>query len=232
MDTSEWTQSSLVLPKQNTTDGVDACYMDQYDGRIYFYGGSLKYRVYVGGNPGSELSVSTGLGGAFVDIEPGSGQEIRKVLKFRTYNGATVVTLLTYHHNTNQSSRYNLLETEITVTNEYTSKGYTYEKVDNVIGVSSYYGADTFIDGLYAVNRYGLAFTTQAQEHQDVLRVMYASDAIKPLFESLKGYQINNSRLLCVKDTIYIILAKEEHPANSSILLENYILCFDTTMKT
>lgn len=232
MDTSEWTQSSLVLPKQNTTDGVDACYMDQYDGRIYFYGGSVKYRVYVGGNPGSELSVSTGLGGAFIDIEPGSGQEIRKVLKFRTYNGATVVTLLTYHHNTNQSSRYNLLETEITVTNEYASKGYTYERVDNVIGVSSYYGADTFIDGLYAVNRYGLAFTTQAQEHQDVLRVMYASEAIKPLFESLKGYQINNSRLLCVKDTIYIVLAKEGYnAANNSVLLENYVLCYDTTTK-
>lgn len=231
MDTSQWTTSSLTLPNMNTTDGVDATYIDQYDGRLYFYGGSTPYRLYIGGNIGNELTVATGLGGAFIDIEPGSGQEIRKVLKFKTYNGATVVTLLTYHPNTNKSSRYNLLETEITVTNEYAAKGYTYERVDNVLGVSSYYGADTFLDGLYAVNRYGLGFTTHVQENQNNLRMMYCSDAISPIFETLTGYEVNESRLLCINDKVYLILAKPPIGENAQTLLDDIIFVYSPTAK-
>ena len=210
----------------NTTRGVDACYMKHYDGRLYFYGGSQKDRLYIGGNPGNELSVSTGLGGAFVDIEPGSGQEIRSVLKFKTYNGATIITLLTYHPNTSKGARYNLLENTITLTNEYSTSGYTAEMVDSVVGCSSYYGADTFLDGLYSVNRFGLAYTTKVMENQNNVKTEYASDAIEPIFYSLEGEDYTNARLLCIHKTIYIMFY-------DSIVegLDPVIFCYDTALK-
>ncbi|CAJ0596483.1 unnamed protein product [Cylicocyclus nassatus] len=125
----------------NTTGGVDAQYVDQYDGRLYFFGGQIKERLYIGGNPGNELSVSAGLGGAFLDIEPGAGHEI--------------------------------------------PRGYDTEKVDSVTGCCSYFGADTFIDGLYSLTRYGLALTTKVQENQNNLRVNYLSGPIEPIFTDI-----------------------------------------------
>lgn len=235
MDTTQWTTSMLTIPDLNTTRGADACYCDQYDGRLYFYGGSIKERLYIGGNPGMELSVATGYGGAFLDIEPGSGFEIRKVLKFKTYNGATTVTILTYHHNTNKAARYNVLETNITLTNDYATKGYDKEKVDSVVGCSSYYGANTFIDGLYAVNRYGLAFTTNAQENQNNLKVMYCSDAIKPIFTSVLAKDISQSRLLAINNDIYLSFADTRHALATNeaydTVLDDFIFVYDTDLK-
>jgi len=239
MDTSQWTQSSLTIPTLNTTKGVDACFADNYDGRLYFYGGNEKYRLYIGGNPGSELSVATGLGGAFVDIEPGSGQEVRKVLKFKTYNGATVITLLTYHPNTNKGARYNLIETTITVTNEYQASGYTTEKVDSILGCSSYYGADTFLDGIYSINRYGLAYTTKQQENSNALKMTYCSDNIAIAFDSLLGAGVGQSRLLCIKDVIYVLLvdpiASQSDPSGGfkpyDMIMDDYIWCYDSGLK-
>ena len=232
-DLTQWTMSSLKVPKDNTTRGPDATYIDQYDGRLYFYGGSTKYRLYIGGNPGNELSIATGLGGAFVDIEEGSGQEIRKVLKFKGYNGASIVTVLTYHPNTTKSSRYDLVENNITVTNEYSATGYEPEKVEGAIGCSSFYGADTVLDGLYAINRYGLTLTTKVMENQNNIQAKYVSDQIKPLFTSMLGIGVEQSRLLCIGDCIYIMLASTKSGLHgSSIELENYLFVYDTQMRS
>ena len=225
--------SSLKIPKDNTTRGPDATYMDQYDGRLYFYGGSTPYRLYIGGNPGNELSVALGLGGAFVDIEEGSGQEIRKVLKFKGYNGASLVTVLTYHPNTTKSARYDLVENNITVTNEYAATGYQAERVEGAIGCSSFYGADTFLDGLYAINRYGLTITTKVMENQNNIQARYVSDPIKPLFTSMLGTSVEQSRLLCIGDSIYTMLASPTSGvANGEQRLENYLFVYDTQAKS
>lgn len=227
MDSTQWTEGSITMPTQNTTGGVDAQYVDQYDGRLYFYGGQIKERLYIGGNPGNEQSVSTGLGGAFTDIEPGAGYEIRKVLKFKTYNGASTVTILCYHPNSNKSSRYNLIDTNLTLTNEYSSRGYDTEKVDSVTGCNSYFGADTFIDGLYSLTRYGLAVTTKQMENQNNLKVTYLSGPIEPIFTNLNATCVDEARLLCINDRIYFCFSDVETDRLSSI-----IFVYDTLLKS
>lgn len=199
---------------------------DYYDGRLYFYGGSKKDRLYIGGKPGAEKTVATGLGGAFIDIEEGTGLQIKKVLKFVTHNGGTIITALTYHPNTSKGARYNIVETNITLTNESATKGFSAEKVDNVVGCASYYGAGTFLDGLYAINRYGLAITTKTMENQNRLMVQWCSDQVKPLFTDLLGEQITESVLVCINEVIYLILRQSTLEG-----LESVVLVYDIHLK-
>lgn len=207
-DTSQWTNVSLEVPTENTTKGVNARHMTHIDGRLYFWGGDLEYRLYIGGNPGNELSVARGVGGAFVDIEPGTGTSVECVLKHKTYSASSIITVLCGNPNTEQIKRFNLLETNVTVTNELTSKGYMTEEVSNVVGCNSRWGAGVFEDGLYAVNRYGLALTTHAMEYNNQLKVGWVSDQIKPIFTDRLGNRLNNARLVYVDGLIHLVLGE------------------------
>lgn len=225
-DTSQWTNVSLEIPTENTTKGVNARYMTHIDGRLYFWGGDLEYRLYIGGNPGNELSVARGVGGAFVDIEPGTGTSVECVLKHKTYSASSIITILCGNPNTEQIKRFNLLETNVTVTNELTSKGYMTEEVSNVVGCNSRWGAGVFEDGLYAVNRYGLALTTHAMEYNNQLRVGWVSDQIKPIFTDRLGKRLNNARLVYVDGIVHLVLGEEESDA-----LDPVIFCYDIGAK-
>lgn len=225
-DTSQWTNVSLEVPTENTTKGVNARYFTYIDGRLYFWGGDLEYRLYIGGNPGNELSVARGVGGAYVDIEPGTGTKVSCVLKHKTYSASSIVTIMCGNPNTEKVKRFNLLETNVTVTNELTSKGYMTEEVSNVVGCNSRWGAGVFEDGLYAVSRYGLALTTHAMEYNNQLRVGYVSDQIKPLFTDRLGNRLNNARLVYVDGVIHLVFAEQD-----STNLDPVILCYDIGAK-
>ena len=225
-DTSQWTNVSLEVPTENTTKGVNARHMTHIDGRLYFWGGDLEYRLWIGGNPGNELSVARGVGGAFVDIEPGTGTSVECVLKHKTYSASSIITILCGNPNTEQIKRFNLLETNVTVTNELTSKGYMTEEVSNVVGCNSRWGAGVFEDGLYAVNRYGLALTTHAMEYNNQLRVGWVSDQIKPIFTDRLGKRLNNARLVYVDGIVHLVLGQED-----SDNLDPVIFCYDIGAK-
>lgn len=225
-DTSQWTNVSLEVPTENTTKGVNARHLTHIDGRLYFWGGDLEYRLWIGGNPGNELSVARGVGGAFVDIEPGTGTSVECVLKHKTYSASSIITVLCGNPNTEQIKRFNLLETNVTVTNELTSKGYMTEEVSNVVGCNSRWGAGVFEDGLYAVNRYGLALTTHAMEYNNQLRVGWVSDQIKPIFTDRLGKRLNNARLVYVDGIIHLVLGQEDND-----WLDPVIFCYDIGAK-
>ena len=241
-DTSSWTSVSLQLPTENTTKGVDASYFRVHDGRIYFWGGSIRYRLWIGGNPGNELSVARGIGGAFVDIEPGNGMEVKGTAKFQTYNGASIVTIMCSNPNTSKVKRYNLLETNLTISNELATKGFMTEEVANVVGCTSHYGFGAWADGLYTVNRYGLMITTMAMENSNQLRATSVSGNIQPIFNDIKASRLSKSHLLYIDDKLYLIMGAEpgdysERSSDEDIVknlydtLDSLIICYDINTK-
>lgn len=234
-DTSAWTSVSLQLPTENTTKGVDASYVRVHDGRLYFWGGKDKYRLWIGGNPGNELSVARGTGGAFVDIEPGSGIEIKGTAKFKTYNGASIVTIMCSNHNSSKVKRYNLVETNLTISNELSTKGYMAEEVANVVGCTSSHGFGAWADGLYSIYRYGLMVTTMAMEYNSQLRSSPVSENIAPIFNDIKAERLANSHMIYIDDKLYIIMGEEENydTDNDNLYerLDRLILCYDINSK-
>lgn len=230
-DTSVWTSVSLQVPTENTTRGVDASFMRVHDGRLYFWGGSIRYRLWIGGNPGNELSVARGVGGAFVDIEPGNGMEIKGTAKFKTYNGASIVTIMCSNPNTSKVKRYNLLETNITVSNELSAKGYTTEEVANVVGCTSHYGFGSWADGLYTIYRYGLMVTTSAMESNNQLRAVSVSTNISPIFNDIKANRLSKSHMIFIDDIIYVIMGTEKEEDDLYSTLDRLILCYDVNSK-
>lgn len=231
-DTSAWTSVSLQLPTENTTKGVDASYMRVHDGRLYFWGGSDRSRLWIGGNPGNELSIARGVGGAFVDIEPGNGMEVKGTAKFKTYNGASIVTIMCSNPNTSKVKRYNLLETNLTISNELSAKGYMTEEVANVIGSMSHHGFGSWADGLYTIGRYGVMLTTMAMESNNQLRATSVSDPISPIFNDIKANRLIKSNMIFIDDTIYIVMGTES-PQASDLYdeLDRLILCYDVNAK-
>lgn len=225
-DTSVWTHVSTVVPTENTTKGVDASFFRCHDGRLYFWGGTDKYRLWIGGNPGNELSVARGTGGAWVDIEPGSGTEIKGTAKFKTYNGASIVTIMCSNPNSGKVKRFNLLETNLTVSNEISTKGYMTEEVANVVGCTSNWGFGSWADGLYTINRYGLMVTTMAMENNNQLRAISVSDVIEPVFSDRMANRLSNAHMIYINDMVYIVMGDEE-----SDDLDRAILCYDINAK-
>ena len=236
-DTTQWTSVSLTVPTQNDTKGVDANYVRCHDGRLYFYGGSMPNRLYIGGDPGNELSISRGVGGAFVDLDPGTGLEINATHKFKTYNGASIVTIMCGNKNTSAVKRFNLLETNLTITNELQSKGYEAEEIANVIGCNSHWGSGVWADGLYSLSRYGLGVTTQQMEESNTLRVQYVSDAIQPVFTDRISALLSNARMIHCDEVIYFVLSvpdgENETPehAGQHTGLDRIIFCYDINQK-
>lgn len=234
-DTSQWTTSQLKLPGENTTKGVAAQHFACHDSRLYFWGDpSRPYTLYIGGNPGSELSIARGLGGAWVDIEPGTGYEVKGTAKWKTVSGANIVTIMCGNKNTNKVKRFNLVETNIVMTNEVQSKGYMYEEVSNVVGCNSRWGYGVFGDGLYSIGRYGLMLTTMAMEYNSQMRAQSVSEAIEPIFTEQRGKHLSNARMICINDIIYIALADPDIDYNTSEMgsdLAQIIFCYDLNLK-
>lgn len=231
-DTSVWTSVSLQLPSENTTKGVNASYMRVHDGRLYFWGGSDRYRLWIGGNPGNELSVARGTGGAFVDIEPDNGMEVKGTAKFKTYNGASIVTIMCSNQNTSKVKRYNLLETNLTISNELSTKGYSTEEVANVVGSMSHWGFGSWADGLYTINRYGLMLTTLAMESNNQLRAISVSGNVEPIFNDILAERLSNCHMIYINNILYIIMGTEESPKDNIYdNLDCLILCYDINSK-
>ena len=68
-DISQWENSQLQVPSENNTQGPNVTHFASHDSRMYYWGEPGRpYRLYIGGNPGSEFSVARGLGGAWIDI--------------------------------------------------------------------------------------------------------------------------------------------------------------------
>ena len=107
------------------------------DGQLYFWGGAPEYRIWIGGNPGNRFSVSTGTGGGFVDCEPGVGTVVTNVLKFKTQQGASIVTALCDSANSQREHRFNLVETNISLSNEQSAKAWQAEKVAGTVGCNA-----------------------------------------------------------------------------------------------
>lgn len=231
IDISEWTNVQLKIPEENTTKGVNASHFANHDSRLYFWGDPQRpYRLYIGGNPGSELSVARGLGGSFIDIEPGTGIEIMGTAKWKTAAGASIVTMMCGNPNTNMIKRFNLVETNTIITNEISSKGYMYEEVSNVIGCNSRWGYGVFADGLYSISRYGLMITTMAMEYNSQMKSQQVSDVIQPIFTERLGNRLDNARLVFIDGVVYIVLG-EEHSTDKPTNLDQVILCYDVDMK-
>lgn len=231
-DTTQWTNVQLQTPTENTTKGVTATHFANHDSRLYFWGDpDHPYRLYIGGNPGSELSIARGLGGAFVDIEPGSGIEIKGTAKWKTVSGANIITMMCGNPNTNRVKRFNLVETNMTITNEIASRGYMYEEVSNVVGCNSRWGYGVFADGLYSVHRYGVMLTTMAMEYNSQMRNQQVSDVIQPIFTERLGLRTNDARMVCIDDVIYIVLSEEPSHGSEPVSLDRVILCYDLNLK-
>ena len=231
-DITQWTTSQLMVPSENTTHGPDASHFSCHDSRIYYWGMPSKpYRLWIGGNPGSEFSIARGLGGAWVDIEPGSGYDIKGTAKWKTTSGANIVTIMCGNRNTTKVKRFNLVETNLTLTNEVAYKSYMYEEVSNVVGCNSRWGYGVFTDGLYSLNRYGLMLTTMAMEYNAQMKNQKMSDVIDPIFTERLGKRLRDGRLVCINDIIYIALSEDEAHGDEPIALDNVVLCYDMNLQ-
>lgn len=225
LDTSSWAIANLQRPTQDYSKGVSASKMAVHDGQIYFWGRSPAYRIWVGGGPSARFSVSPGTGGGYLDCDPGTGAEVRSVLKFKTQQGAAIVTALCDNEHSSKESRFNLVETNISLSNEQSAKAWQAERVAGTVGCKSFHGAVVANDGLYAVSRYGLAMTTHAMENSSQLTVEYVSDPIEPVFLKPYGEQLKSSVLFTVNDILYMTFGWDDSD------LDNVIFCYDTDLK-
>lgn len=226
-NTDEWTNANLYANQDNTTKGPDARYCRQIDGRMYFWGSKTKPdRLYIGGHSGHEFCIAQGSGGAYVDAEPGHGHIINSVLKWKTASGGSIVTVLCGNENSSQSTRFNLLENTITVSSELVTKSYLLEQVANTVGCQSRWGAGVWIDGLYVLHRYGLTLTTHTMEYNSQVQSQIISDNIEPIFTDRMGSYIDNARMICIKDRVFIVFGTETDDK-----LDNVIICYDIGLK-
>lgn len=224
--TSMWPMANLLSPTDNYTEGVPVSRMTCIDSRMYFWGSDEDpYRLYIGGNPGNLFSVSPGTGGGFVDVEPGTGQEIRVVDKYKTQSGNSIVTMLCDSENSTHEQRFNLVENTVTISNEQNMKSWQAEQVSGAVGCKSYHGAKVCEDGLYSVSRYGVALTTMTMEYNSQIRTNYVSSPIKPVFTDKLGQLLSNSQLLELDGVLYFAFGTESGD------LDNLIFCYDIDLK-
>lgn len=231
--TTMWPVANLIAPTENYTKGVHASRVTCVDGRLYFWGDPdpIKMgRLYIGGNPKNLLSVSPGTGGGYVDVEPGTFKSIKYVCKFKTQSGNSIVTMLCDSRNSQQEMRFNLVENNISLSNEQNMKSWQAEQVAGAVGCRSYYGAAVCEDGLYTVSRYGLALTTMTMEYNSQIQTNYVSDAIKPVFTDAieTNERLGNSILLYLNGVLYMVLGKR---ADEDGNYDNVIFCYNIKLK-
>ena len=224
--TNMWPVANLIAPTENFTEGVKASHVTCIDSRMYFWGNSSQpQRLYIGGNPGNLFSISPGTGGGFVDVEPGSGQSIRVVEKYKTQSGASIVTMLCDSQNSQKEQRFNLVENSVSLSNEQSMKSWQAEQVAGAVGCKSYNGAIVCEDGLYSVSRYGLALTTMTMEYNSQIRVNYVSDPIKPAFTDKDRNLMQNSSIVECDGVIYLAFGSADNT------LDNLLFCYDIDQK-
>ena len=220
--TNMWPVANLIAPEENYTAGVKASHATCIDSKMYFWGDSEQpQRLYIGGNPGNLFSISPGTGGGFVDVEPGSGEEIRVVTKYKTQSGASIVTMLCDSKNTTREQRFNLVENSVSLSNEQNMKSWQAEQVAGAVGCKSFNGAVVCEDGIYSISRYGLALTTLTMEYNSQIRTNYVSDPIKPAFTNKNRSALRNSIILECDGVIYIAFGKDDES------IDNMLFCYD-----
>lgn len=224
--TNMWPVANLIAPTENYTEGVKASHVTCIDSRMYFWGNSSQpQRLYIGGNSGNLFSISPGTGGGFVDVEPGSGQDIRIVTKYKTQSGASIVTMLCNSKNTSMEQRFNLVENSVSLSNEQTMKSWQAEQVAGAVGCKSYNGAVVCEDGLYSISRYGLALTTMTMEYNSQIMTNYVSDAVKPAFTDKNRSLLKNSAIIECDGVIYMAFGRDDTH------LDNMLFCYDIDLK-
>lgn len=229
--TSMWPMANLIAPTENYTKGVHASRACNIDGRLYFWGDSDQpQRLYIGGNPGNLLSISPGTGGGFVDIEPGTNQEVRHVCKYKTQSGNSIVTMLCDSPNSRREQRFNLVEDTVSLSNEQSMRSWNAEQVAGAVGCKSYDGVVVCEDGLYSVSRYGLALTTMTMEYNSQIQTNYVSDAIKPVFIDAadRETRLSNAMLLECDGIIYMAMGASSDEEGR---LDNVLFCYDIDLK-
>lgn len=228
--TSMWPAANLIAPTENLTEGVKASRITCVDSRLYFWGSELDpQRLWIGGNPGNLFSTSAGTGGGFVDVEPGTGQEIRVVCKYKTQSGNSIVTMLCDSDNSTQEQRFNLVENTVTISNEQNMKSWQAEQVAGAVGCKSFHGAKVCQDGLYSVSRYGLALTTMTMEYNSQIRTTYVSAPVKPVFTDKFGNLLSESVLLECDGVLYLCLASPKQQYDGE--LDKILFCYDIDLK-
>lgn len=231
-DITQWINVQLMVPTDNTTHGPDASHFSCHDSRIYYWGMPSKpYRLWIGGNPGAEFSTARGLGGSWIDIEPGSGYDIMGTAKWKTVQGSNIVTIMCGNSNTNKVKRFNLVETNLALTDKDTYKSYMYEEVANVVGCNSRWGYGVYDDGLYSLSRYGLMLTTMAMEYNAQMRNQNVSAPIAPIFTDRLGKRLKDGRMVCIDGVIYIALSEDEQHESEPVSLDNVMICYDIGLK-
>lgn len=224
--TTMWPIANLIAPEENYTEGVKASHVACIDSRMYFWGDNNQpQRLYIGGNSGNLFSISPGTGGGFVDVEPGSGQEIRVVTKYKTQSGASIVTMLCDSKNSTLEQRFNLVENSVSLSNEQSMKSWQAEQVAGSVGCKSFNGALVCEDGLYSVSRYGLALTTMTMEYNSQIRTNYVSDPIKPAFTDKNRSLLKNSAIIECDGVIYLAFGRDD------ATLDNILFCYDIDQK-
>lgn len=224
--TTMWPIANLIAPEENYTEGVKASHVACIDSRMYFWGDNNQpQRLYIGGNSGNLFSISPGTGGGFVDVEPGSGQEVRVVTKYKTQSGASIVTMLCDSKNSTLEQRFNLVENSVSLSNEQSMKSWQAEQVAGSVGCKSFNGALVCEDGLYSVSRYGLALTTMTMEYNSQIRTNYVSDPIKPAFTDKNRSLLKNSAIIECDGVIYLAFGRDD------ATLDNILFCYDIDQK-
>ena len=229
--TSMWPIANLIAPTENYTEGVHASHVTCIDSRMYFWGDSAQpQRLYIGGNSGNLFSISPGTGGGFVDVEPGSSQEVRVVIKYKTQSGASIVTMLCDSPNTNKEQRYNLVENSVSLSNEQNMKSWQAEQVAGAVGCKSFNGAVVCEDGLYSVSQYGLALTTMTMEYNSQIRTNYVSDPIKPAFVGKLDWALKTACVLECDGVIYLAFGTGR-PNPIDRVYDELLFCYDIDAK-
>lgn len=221
-DVNRWTTANLQADDINSSMGPDAQYMTTVDSRCYFWGDASKpYRLYIGGDTSMELNTAEGCGGGWFDLDPGSNLVIQRVHKFKTTSGASIVTVLTSDVN-GVGKRFNLVEDEITLSNELSKLSWIPEEIANQVGTLSPWSSVVCNDGMYTMTRFGLSVVTNQMEYNSTIKNQALSDYIKPVFSSRLGKTFNNTVLFNHEDRLYFCLA---NPDNGQ--LDNVIFVYD-----
>lgn len=224
--TTMWPIANLTMPTENYTEGAPVSRIKVIDGRVYMWGSEEEpYRLYIGGNSGNLLSVSSGTGGGYVDVEPDTGLAVRFVEKYKTQSGNSIVTILCDSENSTREKRFNLVENTVSLSNEQSMKSWQAEQVSGAVGCKSYHGADVCEDGIYSISRYGLALTTLTMEYNSQIRTNYVSDPIKPAFTDNLGNRLGNAVLLDADGVLYVCMG------DGSGNLDKVLFCYDVGLK-
>lgn len=221
-DASMWSSVPLRPSNQNYTSGPLARYVQILDNRLWYWGSPTvnRERIWIGGNIGNQLTCNPYLGGGWVDCESGHGNRVEAVTKYKTQSGNDIITALVSNPNTGKDLRFNMVETNVSLSQEQTLRTWQAEQVAGAIGVRGHMGTVVCQDGLYTVSTYGVALTTLTMEYNSQIVANYVSDAIKPAFTDFTAEQLRYAQMLHIDGILYLWLPETE-----------LLFCYDIGLK-